>query len=55
MVGDGQFSGLGFGGFGLVYWQGQNLAAHSQEQEEGEFENCHTMQHVGCLREEVRV
>jgi hypothetical protein len=43
---DRQFDGhrlgeFGLGGFGLVQWQCENLAAHSQEQEEGGFENCH--------------
>jgi hypothetical protein len=39
---DGQrFRRLGLSGLGLVEWQGHNLAAHSQEQEEGGFENCH--------------
>lgn len=41
MAVNGQFAGLRFDGFGLVHWQGEDLAAHSEEHEDGGFDNRH--------------
>ena len=41
MAVNGQFAGHRFDGFGSVQWQGEDLAAHSYEQDKGGFENSH--------------